>query len=406
MCHCQENDKQDNNKVDLFGMLRRSDGTKFDDDIIRNWYRARHYVLTALEAHDALYNMVGSHQRVHVVLEGTSGLMMAVARQIALLVHFPTFDDSTGKNRTLITILFDKNKVAPSAIIDFVSQEEYLCNLSRYCKCSVRNFGDATALDVRHEDSFLDIELEFVGFDGEGFDRYNSEGAIRIKESYFLLNEPEPLDETIDLSLAKRVNMVYNVGMDFDNLASDDPNTAERYDRALFYFCYHQSPQSTQDAWNKIKDSQTQIRNKLSNVFCADCFLSRLLYVVNRTKRPEGEILSSSAFKEFLKNNYQKVLDIVKDNLQMLARCEHARWNVEKLVLGFRPLTDQERLEDEQLFGSDRQAYRKRLKDNGIHIDLCSYRDLRRIDPGNMKYDCFLMIAAPRILLENEMGKL
>ena len=55
-----------------------------------------------------------------------------------------------------------------------------------------------------------------------------------------------------------------------------------------------------------------------------------------------------------------------------------------------------------ELFGRDRTAYRKRLKNNGIHIDLCSYRDLRRINPGDMKYDCFLMIAMPRIILEYE----
>ena len=97
---------------------------------------------------------------------------------------------------------------------------------------------------------------------------------------------------------------------------------------------------------------------------------------------------------------YQKVLSIVKDNLESLARCEHARWNVEKLLLGFRPLSEKEHLEDEQLFGRDRAAYRKSLKNQGIHIDLCSYRDLRRINPGDMKYDSFLMVAMPRIMVE------
>ena len=102
-----------------------------------------------------------------------------------------------------------------------------------------------------------------------------------------------------------------------------------------------------------------------------------------------------------MKKKYQKVVGIVKDNIESLARCEHARWNVEKLLLGFRPLSEKEQLEDEQLFGKDRKDYRKSLKKRGIHIDLCSYRDLRRINPGDMKYDCFLIIAIPRIYTEH-----
>ena len=63
-------------------------------------------------------------------------------------------------------------------------------------------------------------------------------------------------------------------------------------------------------------------------------------------------------------------------------------------------LIGEEKLHDAFIFGAERRAYRKKLKQNGIHIDLCSYRDLRRMNPVNMKYDCFLMMAMPRILKE------
>ena len=36
MSHCQ-----DNNTEDLLRLLLRSDGRKFEEDIIKNWYRAR-----------------------------------------------------------------------------------------------------------------------------------------------------------------------------------------------------------------------------------------------------------------------------------------------------------------------------------------------------------------------------
>ena len=40
----------------------------------------------------------------------------------------------------------------------------------------------------------------------------------------------------------------------------------------------------------------------------------------------------------------------------------------------------------------------KGLKKKGRHIDICSYKDLRRVNPGDMKYDFFLMLAMPQIM--------
>ena len=92
---------------------------------------------------------------------------------------------------------------------------------------------------------------------------------------------------------------------------------------------------------------------------------------------------------------------------EALSKSEHARWVVEKLIMGFRPLNEEERLEDETLSTNKkrRKEYRDGLKKNAAklaHIDLCSYSDLRRVDPDNMKYDSFLMLAIPKIL-ENTM---
>lgn len=399
MSHCQ-----DSNKEDLFRMLRRSNENEFEESVKKDWYRARSYVLQVLDSKDVFYRMIKEQKRVHVVLEGTSPLIMSVARQIALLVHYPTFDDATGCNRTIITILFDKTKVSQYSILDFVSQEEYLCNLSRYCKCTIGNFEEDGIKEVSNENSFLaflDIELELIGFDGSDFSKYKSSDSLRINDACIL---DKDFDETIDRSMARRVNMVYNVGMDFDNLPTDDPNTAVRYDRALQYFCYQQSPEDTLKKWNEMGNSVIDVKNKLSNVFCADCFPSRLIYVINKSKDKEERDIGSKNLGEYLKSEYPKVVAMVKDNLKSLAKCEHARWNVEKLLMGFRPLSEEEHLEDEQFFGKDRTANRKSLRKKSIHIDLCSYLDLRRINPGDMKYDCFLMIAMPRIMVE-KLGK-
>ena len=133
MYHCQ-----DNNTEDLLRLLLRSDGSKFKEDIVKNWYRARKFVLGTLVANDVFDNIIHQQQKIHIVLKATSDLMMSVARQIAFVAHYPTFNDATGNNRTIITILFDNTKVCPFASLDFVSKEEYMYNRCRLCKCPIK----------------------------------------------------------------------------------------------------------------------------------------------------------------------------------------------------------------------------------------------------------------------------
>lgn len=111
--------------------------------------------------------------------------------------------------------------------------------------------------------------------------------------------------------------------------------------------------------------------------------------------------IDSKTLEWLLNKKYRHVLRIVKDNIMSLAMCEHARWNVEKLINGFLPLTAKEQYEDNLCFGTSRNSYRKKLKNKAHHIYLCSYHDLRRINPSDMKYDCFLMMAMVRIIKEN-----
>ena len=110
--------------------------------------------------------------------------------------------------------------------------------------------------------------------------------------------------------------------------------------------------------------------------------------------------IDQETLRWLLNKKYRQVLRIVKENITSLAMCEHARWNVEKLINGFEPLTLKEHNEDNIRFGASRNSYRKKLKNKAHHIDLGSYQELRRINPSDMKYDCFLTMAMIRILKE------
>lgn len=436
----------------------------FSIDIIEGWYRARKYVIDLLKE-DCFLRKSSSNQ-IHVVIPYTCKMALFIARQIALVAHFLDFNEGDGKangpsNHTVITILY--NRETHPDIIKELRREEYLCNLPDVCKCVFKD-GDCNR-DKRESlnpYSFIDIELELVGFkdDQSIYERIKNENsnskcfvisADKIKE----VNKSEYKNE-IDVTNASRVNMVYNVGADIDNLPPNDTNTVERYGKALLYFCYQQTKEDTRKKWrdltkyDKKNDNaefsyQLQIRNKLSNVFCADCFEMRLMSIfskddvkrlnkilendkikkelqkhhhlsfkakfckkakkdllklTHKCKRPSDSPISMEDLKTLIDENESVLIDIVGNNLQAMAKCEHARWNVEKLILGFSPLTSEEQYEDNRRFGSARNSYRKKLKNKARHIDLCSYHDLLRINPSDMKYDCFLMMAMVRILRE------
>ena len=377
----------------------------FDDKVIECWYSAREYVLEQLSK-DKNMGAEGispsSSDNVHVIIHYTVPMALFIARQVALVTHFPNFKEGDGKRYipkycTKITILY--NRTMYSDILKELKKEEYLCHLPDICKCSFIDGNTGETVELINKYSYIDIELELVAYEDDKFDKYilkkeNDNGLKPVVIDDDVLGKISRGTQKIDVRNARRINMVYNVGADIDNLPPDDPNASERYGKALFYFCYQQPSEETKEKWDRLcsdKENDTtlayqiSLRNKLSNVFCSDCIPTRIRSVLDK---PD----------DLLTKDEKELLAIVKDNLQVLAQCEHARWNVEKLIFGFSPLTPEERWEDAQLFGTFRNAYRKSLKKKGHHIDLCSYQDLRRIDPGNMKYDCFLMLAISKIL--------
>ena len=447
-----------NNELDIFSQLKRfypiinekpDLGTVKDfSESVDNWYFARHYVLNILQF-GRFSIPPSSSNHINIIIDGVSDLMLCIARQIALVAHYPNFDETSGSNRTVITILFDSS--SEPEIVNKVSREEYLCNLPKLCKYSVKTWDgeNVSITSEKNKQSYIDIELEFIDIKEDNYlSKNNIEKNIGRDDTYLLIKEDTVREKlknvdikaisTINITNARRTNMVYCVGGDIDNLAPDDPNTADRYSRALHYFCYQQDEKDSQKHWDEFFkkdddgkptdyiDGQIAVRNLLSNVYCSDCFESRLLSVVtqnNLKKQFQGDWfknirchysdyykdimsdkrydISQESLKWLLGNKYRQVLRIVKENIASLAKCEHARWNVEKLINGFEPLTAKEQYEDNIRFGESRNSYRKKLKKKNHHIDLCSYQDLRRINPSDMKYDCFLMMAMVRILREN-----
>ena len=358
-----------------FEYLRRMEnGEKFGEETVKNWYIARAFVLDKLR--DIAFNP-GSNAHLHVVVADDSPLMLSVARQVALSAHYLNFeeDNSTCHNRTVITIVSKNPDIRKE-----LEKEEYLCNLPKYCKFK---YKDAAP---ENSDSYIDIEIHIV----DSFTKNESaENTFFFSKTDIDTWKSTKSDDSIfciDTRMAYFANKVYSLGAVIDNLPAEDIHSTKRYALALdvFQHVISKTPKTMieEEAW---KD-QTIVKENLSNIFCADCFLSRMRGI----QLCESEEIKK---KENLWEKYNEAL----------SKSEHARWVVEKLIMGYSPLNAQQRFKDECLFydRKKKEQYRTGLKKktkNPAHIDLCSYADLRRVNPDNMKYDSFLMLAIPKIL--------
>ena len=364
------------------------------------WYKARYYVMNTLSLLEGRGIGHDSNKRIHVVVkwEDVSSLLLAVIRQICLVVHYPNYQENTGTNGTLITICTEKDGI--DAAYQSVRECPYLGNLLLYCKCNSNVCNE----DKCTETLPLDIEFEFIETPphvGENDIVFN----VSMGDVENMVNSMTEDDYKLDVTMGMLVSMVYSTGVEIDNLSAYDNANIERYSTALNVFCYNLKPDLIVQKWTEIAKPQKDgsykeidIKNKLSSVFCADCFAGRIRGLLQTQKR---------TFEEYLLQDFENVMRVLCDEstITALARCEHSRWNVEKLIMGFSPLTKEDWYEIERCFGKERKLLIKVLKKKGRHIDICSYKDLRRVNPGDMKYDFFLMLAMPQIMRSYYLAK-
>lgn len=385
-----------NHRERPFELMRKRSGKEFSTETIRNWYIARKFVLEKLKAKEKEHPFSpDTNEYLHVVLTNDDSRMLVVARQVALSAHYINFneeyDDETSSRRTRITIMSEDLNIKQK-----LSEEEYLCNLPRYCRYVVeQKVGYKIEYETVNPDSYIDIEIHIVS---------KSNKPVKGKNEIMLEISNDDVDEyfnrvlegdeevfTIDTRKAYYASRMYNIGETIDNLPAVNIHDTKRYTMALNVYQFERLTEKPQRLFDKyiMEGKQYKLKEILSNVFCSDCFNSR-----------------ANAIESLNKDNLKDITVLWTKYNEALSKSEHARWVVEKLIMGYRPLNDEEHHQDEVLraqFKSKEKLknYHNSLKRNDeklAHIDLCSYRDLRRINPNDLKYDSFLMLAIPGIL--------
>ena len=94
-------------------------------------------------------------------------------------------------------------------------------------------------------------------------------------------------------------------------------------------------------------------------------------------------------------DNWKDYYALTMEEINILTEVEHNRWSVEELILGYRPVTD-----EEKKLVEDDISQKKVLRNKKIHYDLCAFDDLQTDSTGkNVNvYDMALTQGIPLII--------
>lgn len=363
----------------------------FNADV--NWARML-FVKGESETHGIDYkpldfNGIGSNDEryVHLVIVGMTPMGNAMALEAAHIAHYPNFR-SDHPLRTRITMI-DKN--AKEEMLYLTSKYDHYFDFSHYrLRCfNVTEYENEDTRCLNHvpERDFLDIEWEFIQAD---------------------CADPGVQDEIKNWANDK--NQLLTIAFCTNDIAK---NVAMGY--YLPDNCYNNDQVSvlirqnhTGDVLNSLYKLNGRYRNvrpfgMLDDGFTDDEVLVEMARRVNKVYDNEyngkpllkedysgiEELWSRLSVAEKWSNMYNAMsipgklrslkcdANIVEKASQWLPAVEHNRWNVEKLLLGFRPTT---REEDEDIVKNKKKGwYKKELR---AHYDIRPYDDLRLDDEG------------------------
>lgn len=342
-----------------------------------------------------------SRRRVHLVIFGAGAQAQSLAVHAALVAHYPNWVRDHGL-RTRITLVSD-------ALTDFHPFRQRYAGLLEHCwRRDVVAGGELpevrTAAPRYHgvREEFTDIEWEFVeaplaapalqyklglwaadpdrlmtlAFCREDSSRNVEEAlTVRLPGIPVWVHAPEA-SETLALLQQSGAGTLIPFGGAAADL--DDYITLGMYVNYAYGQFKEQGkapsvpdPEAVRAAWDAAALSGAKRWSNLYNAFS-------LTTKLRSVGIPEDRWGTFFALGE--------------RDAEVLTELEHNRWSVEELVLGLRPLTEEERealRKDPSLRGSFKAA--------GAHPDLCAFSELGADETGEnvIRYDALMVRALP-----------
>ncbi|MBQ9355873.1 MAG: hypothetical protein IJT98_01065 [Prevotella sp.] len=358
-----------------------------------------------------------SDSTVHLVLCGISDLTEALAVNAALVAHYPNYCRDS-RLRTRITIIDNDIDRLRSRLMQ---RYQHLFDNSYHRSIDLTQLSPAAILhrpqyEHRRQD-FVDVEWEFVR------GNIRSE-AVRQKLSQWSQSPRQQLtvalvhdtnntnfDEAFSLpdevyrnnipvlchlSSSDMVRMVAAEGsyrnvlpINADDCSLCTLRTLKQLAMRVNYVyghCFALSPDDpiTAPASIPVEELEPQwtqigsLTKQYSNIYNAMTL---------------GTKMHSLGHRE---DDWQQCYALSADEIEVLTAVEHNRWSVEELILGYRPLTDDEQHQVEQ----DTSLKKKLRNELKAHYDLRAFDDLRADDTGknSQVYDQVLTQGIPLII--------
>ncbi len=341
-----------------------------------------------------------SDKYVHLFIVGMSRMGVAMAIEAAHLAHYPNFEEKGI--RTKITFI-DKNAKEEKDF--FIGRFQNLFALSHWRYGAVNESGNIewksthTPTDIEYlGGDFLDIEWEFInaGIESQGMRDYilnvATNGAAKVTIAICL---PE--------SNRSHATALYL------------PKKLYELDSVLQVLVYNRYGESIVDAITKGEGLYPYCGKLRGFGYSADCFIDSHLKASEKIGVEINEIYNNISVEKQkykpLKTSYKgksatanmwssiyngnmiwtklrcvdyqnKEFDDI-EIIKTLADVEHNRWNVEELLMNFRPVTEQQQKDEKDC----KNLHKNILKGQMIHLDICSNKKLLELDEDSREYD-------------------
>ena len=141
---------------------------------------------------------------------------------------------------------------------------------------------------------------------------------------------------------------------------------------------------------------ELSIDKKLSNKFFADSVYQKIRSVFSDENKAYTYKYITGYLKTCKASELDAIMDRLKANETLLAICEHNRWNMQQLLLGYSPCDKELDKKFEDLNNHAQKDEFTALKtgckegERRIHPNICEYSHLPTIDYGAQNYDIYL----------------
>ena len=318
---------------------------------------------------------------VHVVVFGMSEMGEAFTKEISFVAHYQNYIKDP-RARTRITVVDDH----------IVEKMDYFtgryAELFKHCHHSLTQYGETvrrTDFPVEVSRDFLDVEYAFI--EANCADRrlrkeleewcldpkqyltlvfcytdpeQNNAAGLYMPRSVYESNTPIFLMQhnrgSIDKFLAKSMySKVVPFGMCDDNIDVDESVEIEWAKRLNHFYWSGFKPDYSAEKQIETEWNTTQVADRWSSIY-------------NVSSIP---IKYRSVGHPFV---YGRPVPLLTDaQLEVLARVEHNRWCVEKLMMGYKAATDDERKFVEDALSHGDKSPKQTLKGRFVHPDIVPF---------------------------------